>query len=103
MYCRADPVFYESPTLVRGDDDFELARGPVPEGWECDDVDDWRLYAPDDVSLPAQGWKIHASACLDNAAEILAAVWEYCVPRRIPFKFIRSRKLLFLRNAKYTS
>jgi len=28
-------------------------------------------------------------------------VWEYCVPRRIPFKFIRSRQLLFIRNRKY--
>jgi hypothetical protein len=58
-------------------------------------------FTPNDpVLLPAQGWKIHASACLDSAAEILAVIWEYCIARKIPFKFIRSDELLFLRNVK---
>lgn len=41
------------------------------------------------------------SACLDNAEEILEHVLGYCVPRGIPFKFIRSKQLLLLRNGKY--
>ncbi len=55
-----------------------------------------------DPVLPAQGWKIHASACKDSAETILATVWEYCISKRIPFKFIRSRELFFLRNIKYS-
>jgi len=58
---------------------------------------------PDGVSLPGQGWKIHASACLDNAEEVIRAVCDYCIPRRIPFKFIPARGLFHLRNLKYTS
>jgi hypothetical protein len=101
-YCLADPVFYDSPLLARGHSpNFEPARRPVPEGWERFEQGDWLVYRPQDVDLPTQGWKIHASACLDNAEEILAAVWGYCVPKRISFKFVPNRLLLFLRNAKY--
>ena len=58
---------------------------------------------PTGIQLPTQGWKIHASACLDNAEQILEPIWEYCVRERIAFKFIRSRELLFLRNMKYAA
>jgi tRNA A-37 threonylcarbamoyl transferase component Bud32 len=101
-YCFADACFYESPTRVlRGDHDFELAHGPVPAGWRRAELDDWLVYGPNDVHLPPQGWKIHASTCLEDAERTLATVWDYCVPRDIAFKFIRGKELLFLRNAKY--
>ncbi len=107
QYLLADPLFYDSPTATRGsdgnDNDFELGRGTVPAGWERYELDDWLVYKPDDAQLPMQGWKIHSSACLDNTEEILAAVWDYCLPRRIAFKFIRSVDLFFLRNVKYAS
>jgi hypothetical protein len=100
-YCRADKHFYDAPALARRDDvDFELARRPLPEGWRKHVRDDWLVYEPLGV-LPPQGWKIHASATLDSAEDILEAVWDYCVPRRIPFKFIASPDLVFLRNIKY--
>jgi hypothetical protein len=59
------------------------------------------MYAPRDPVLPAQGWKIHASADVDGAPGTLAVIWEYCVATGIPFKFIRSKELFFLRNVKY--
>ncbi|MDX6708793.1 MAG: putative SapB synthase [Solirubrobacteraceae bacterium] len=102
VYSLADEHFYDSPLLPSSHDvAFAAATRPAPRGWMHLDTDDWAQYAPRDIKLPAQGWKIHASACLDNAEEILDIVWNYCVPRRIAFKFIRSRRLLFLRNAKY--
>src|SRR6266851_556333 len=104
VYCLADPFFYESFLRVRGDDvDFELARRRVPDGWGRSEFDDWLVYRPSGLSMPLQGWKIHASACLDNAERILAGVWDYCIPRGIPFKFVRSLQLLLLRNAKYAN
>jgi class III lanthionine synthetase len=103
MYCLTDPVFYDTYLLKNAvGNDFELAQGGVPEGWRCNESGDWLAYAPNDpVLLPAQGWKIHASASMDSAAEILAVIWEYCIARNIPFKFIRSQDLLMLRNVKY--
>ena len=56
---------------------------------------------PDAVDLPLQGWKIHAAACMDNAPRILDAVWDYCVPRGINFKFLRSPSALVSRVSKY--
>ncbi|HEY0343784.1 MAG TPA: class III lanthionine synthetase LanKC [Solirubrobacteraceae bacterium] len=103
LYCLTDPLFYDS--FVRqnaADRDFELAQGPAPEGWESGVSGDWLMYVPQDAALPAQGWKIHASACMDNATDVLEVVWEYCVARRLPFKFVRSLDLFFLRNQKYS-
>lgn len=104
LFCLADPVFYDSAILHMADDaDFAIARRPVPDGWDRPTSDDWLEYGPKEIDLPSQGWKIHASACTDSAEEILQAVWDYCIPRRIAFKFIRSQDLLFLRNAKYAN
>jgi tRNA A-37 threonylcarbamoyl transferase component Bud32 len=38
---------------------------------------------------------------MHNAEEILATVWDYCVPRRIAFKFLCGRHILFMANSKY--
>lgn len=109
-YCLADRLFYDSPTLIKGGGEsdgrsdvteYAPARAPVPEGYRRHRRDDWLVYEPKGVRPPPQGWKIHASATLNCAPEILEAVWAYCIPRRIPFKFIASPKLLFLRNSKY--
>lgn len=101
-YCLTDPFFYDSPRQLRTENfDFELARSPVPEGWDRSELEDWVVYRPEKVQLPPQGWKIHASACLDDAEEILSEVRDYCVPRRISFKFLRGRHALLMANAKY--
>jgi len=104
MYCLTDPVFYDSYVAkASAEHDFELARGPLPEGWQRGVSGDWLMFAPSDAVLPSQGWKIHASACTDNTADVLSVIWDYCILRRIPFKFIRSRDLFFLKNVKYSA
>lgn len=101
-FCLTSAYFYDSPNLARDDDvDYEIAEAPVPEGWERDELDDWLVYTPVDGRFPTQGWKIHASASLDDAEKILQVVWDYCIPRDIAFKFVRSAQLLLLANGKY--
>lgn len=105
VYCLADRHFYETPDRLsaRSADGglLEAAGRPVPEGWYSTRQGDWLNIRPRDLDSPDQGWKIHVSACLDNAEKTAAKVWEYCVPRRVPFKFVPSRPLLHLRNSKY--
>ncbi|MET8449535.1 class III lanthionine synthetase LanKC [Streptomyces sp. NPDC005209] len=111
VYALADGHFYDTPDrLSAGGPDaaplFDTARRPVPEGWHSGRTADWLTLTPlgeDGAPLPspAQGWKIHASAVRANADRIAAIVWDYCVPRRIPFKFVPAPHLLHLRNAKY--
>ena len=101
-FCLVDPHFYDNPIVARWDDvDFPVAGLPVPAGWRRLELEDWLVYTPEGISLPTQGWKIHASASLDNAAEILDVIWDYCTSRGIAFKFVRSRQLLLLANSKY--
>ncbi|MGA5096922.1 class III lanthionine synthetase LanKC [Streptomyces lavendulocolor] len=106
-FCDADRHFYDAPYRLstEGTDrrgaPYEAALAPVPEGWRRHRSGDWLALRPADLTLPAQGWKIHVSACLDNAETILSRVTDYCLPRRIAFKFVPSRYLLHTRNAKY--
>ncbi len=101
-FCLNSAVFYDSPTLARDDDvDFQVAQAPVPPGWISSELDDWLVYTPVELSLPNQGWKIHSSASLADAEKILQAIWDYCIPRGIAFKFVRSAQLLLLANGKY--
>ncbi|MFE3163187.1 class III lanthionine synthetase LanKC [Streptomyces sp. NPDC059224] len=111
VYALADGHFYETPDrLATGGPQteplFTTARRTVPEGWHAARSGDWLTMTPvgpDGAPLPspAQGWKIHSSATRTNAERIAAIVWDYCVPRRIPFKFVPGPHLLHLRNAKY--
>ncbi|MEY9996687.1 tRNA A-37 threonylcarbamoyl transferase component Bud32 [Streptomyces sp. V4I8] len=110
-YALADPHFYETPDRLSADRHgtgrlYETARREVPEGWTTARIGDWLTLTPagpDGAPLPgpAQGWKIHVSATLANAEKIAGIVWDYCVPRGVPFKFVPGPHLLHLRNAKY--
>lgn len=104
VFCLVDPHFYDTPSRADGEQDgFAQARCQVPDTWTRSKLDDWLVLSPDGGELPPQGWKIHVSACLDNAEEILTAVWDYCIQRRISFKFLRSKDILLVANAKYAS
>ncbi|MFI9802817.1 class III lanthionine synthetase LanKC [Streptomyces sp. NPDC052301] len=111
VYALADGHFYDTPDRLPGADGesaplFETACRTVPEGWHAARTGDWLMLTPlgaDGAPLPApaQGWKIHSSATAANAERVAGIVWDYCVPRRIPFKFVPGPHLLHLRNAKY--
>ncbi|MGW6457450.1 class III lanthionine synthetase LanKC [Streptomyces sp. NPDC055078] len=109
-YCQADRDFYDAPHRpAPGSGDgsgaadvlYEAARTGAPEGWESSRRGDWLSFSPVGLKLPPQGWKIHVSAAMDNAESILRRVLDYCLPRRLPVKFIPGPALLHLRNAKY--
>ena len=101
VYCIADPLFYDSISGVNRVAPFDAVQRPVPDGWERRFLDNWVVMNPVGAAVPQQGWKVHASACLDNAERILETVWAYCVPRRITFKFLAARSAVHLQNAKY--
>jgi len=101
IYCLADRGFYDRLD-TRGDEhpDFPQSGRPVPDGWERVATEAWLSYAPVDGSMPAQGWKIHVSSRLADAERVLDAVWDYCVPRGVAFKFLRSRDVMVMHNSK---
>ncbi|MFF3755945.1 class III lanthionine synthetase LanKC [Streptomyces sp. NPDC002185] len=106
VFCDADRHFYDAPHRLvfaegAGDSLYGAATLPVPEGWTSHRTGDWLALRPLEHTLPSQGWKIHVSACLDNAEAILATVRAYCLEQDLAFKFVPSRYLLHQRNAKY--
>ena len=101
LYCLADALFYDSPGRGGQNEFFQVIDRPLPDGWKLAPIGDWMTFRPPGATVPPQGWKIHVSACLDNAAETLAVVWEYCVPRDITFKVISSPLGVHMRNMKY--
>ncbi|MEW9530073.1 class III lanthionine synthetase LanKC [Microbispora sp. NPDC049125] len=102
LHCRTDPIFYDSPhSGLQGPGlDFEQARGGVPAGWARTVRAGWVTCRPLSGSLPDQGWKIHVSACLDDAEAILETTVRHCLGAGLAFKFVRSLPLLRLHNAK---
>lgn len=101
-FCLADATFYD--TLERQDVVFPAARRQTPQGWAHEQNDTWFYYAPaDGPPLPRQGWKVHVSARLDDAEQAIDAVWDYCVPRGIAFKFLRGPSVLVMVNSKAAS
>lgn len=101
-FTMADPAFYDAMySAETAGESFAVAGRELPEGWRRSESDDWLTMRREDVALPAQGWKIHASATMDGAERVLAAVWDYCVPRGIQFKFLRSPSALLVRVSKY--
>lgn len=103
-YCAVDPLFYDSLTNTAAQTpEFAVAARPTPEGWQREPSNDWLIYGPVNGKLPDQGWKIHISACLDNAERILERVWDYCIPRGLSFKFLRGPRMLLMRNSKYAA
>ncbi|WP_344935900.1 class III lanthionine synthetase LanKC [Sphaerisporangium flaviroseum] len=102
IYCLADPLFYDTLDTQRTKyPDFPIAGRAVPAGWEHRATDTWLHYGPEDRSLPLQGWKIHVSSCLDDAEKTLDAVWDYCVSRRLSFKFLRGPRVVMMLSSKY--
>lgn len=101
-FCMADRFFYDTlHSEETAGESFSTAARPLPAGWTRHEQDDWLTFGVESAVLPLQGWKIHVSACLDNAERVLDKVWEYCVPRGIEFKFLRSLGALVARVSKY--
>lgn len=103
QFCMADPSFYDAMhSEDTAGESFATASRPLPDGWTLRDQADWLSVRPAArQQTPVQGWKIHASATMDNADRVLDTVWEYCLARGISFKFLRSSSALFVRVSKY--
>ncbi|SCE29262.1 Protein kinase domain-containing protein [Streptomyces sp. di188] len=100
-YCGEETPFYDRPVHRAAEQDFPLGHTDVPPEWWRESDDEWVFLTPKGHRLPAQGWKVHVSATLENSADTLAVIWEYCRRERLPFKFIRGTHILHRRNGKY--
>src|ERR1700756_2913385 len=101
QYCAQDALFYDSAQRNDRRRYFPVARRPLPQGWRRTANGDWIMFYRPGSALPRQGWKIHVSACQENAAHTLTKVWEYCSSHNVPFKIMGSPLDVLIRNMKY--
>ncbi|MCC9309546.1 class III lanthionine synthetase LanKC [Kitasatospora sp. RB6PN24] len=99
----ADPLFYDSPVRWGAAEEFAASTEPVPTGWARGERGIWVMLHPVGVRVPEQGWKVHVSATLGNAEQVLATVRDYCLGERLPFKFLRGLAVVQMQNAKYAA
>ncbi|MEC3976954.1 class III lanthionine synthetase LanKC [Amycolatopsis sp. H20-H5] len=101
-FCFADPLFFdEQRDAGVSEDDFAAGLPEPASGWTSGMRGVWRMLRPVARNLPAQGWKIHVSAGLDNAERVLGKVHVYCVEQQVAYKHLRSASVLLMRNSKY--
>lgn len=67
-----------------------LARGPAAPPWTCESTDFWHLVAHPGAARPEQGWKLHVSANLHAAADVLRRVLDVLADVPVCFKFART-------------
>ncbi len=102
-FARANPTFYDVPlarTPGRRAGAFAPAADRDWSTWHSRSDESWSAWSPRGLVLPAQGWKIHVSTTLDEAAALLADVSRHCHDTGLSFKYVPHREELLNRNSK---
>ncbi|MEU9919578.1 class III lanthionine synthetase LanKC [Streptomyces sp. NPDC051001] len=101
-YCVADSLVFDTPSaLPDADSRFDAALRPAPAGWDRGASGLNVSMRPVGAGIPEQGWKIHVSTTVADAARAIEAVWSHCVENSIAFKFLRSSAAVVTVNSKY--
>jgi serine/threonine protein kinase len=80
---------------------YDYVRLQLPSDWSVHRQDIWFYCSPCLYQLPLQGWKIHLSATVDNAREVLERVCSRLFRYKdVSFKFAVDYALLSLINSK---
>ena len=87
----ADPDFYVPPERWEGSD-VRYAPSRPPVGWSCQENGFWARWMPKGHVMAAQGWKVHVSARLERAQQVLDVVTEVCAERGVAFKHLRTQE-----------
>ncbi|MEV4558137.1 class III lanthionine synthetase LanKC [Kitasatospora sp. NPDC049285] len=86
----ADEQYY-APLGTMADPGPRFAPARVPAGWRGADRDIWTAWSAPGVRRAEQGWKIHVSARLERAQEVLDTVADVCFAEAVPFKHVSAR------------
>lgn len=96
----ADPEFY-APQSALGDAGPRYVPTRVPEGWQRGGRDIWTSWTHQDAQRADQGWKIHVSARLERAQDVLDVVADICFAHRVPFKHVAAERFFLSLHHKH--
>ncbi|MEV6279712.1 hypothetical protein [Nocardia sp. NPDC051832] len=97
----ADPDYFQP--VERTDPGRRYAPAAPPAGWTRGESGVWTYWMPPRVELPEQGWKVHVSSSLDNAALVLDLVSGVCGELGVPFKHLAGRTFFGWLHSKHGS
>lgn len=99
-YLNEETNYYEKKSHKKNIKEYFVKE--LPHDWSIitDDNSSWKFYVPLNKNLLDQGWKIHISANLDNAQEILNVVSNILFEKKIHFKHINNKGSLYSMNSK---
>jgi serine/threonine protein kinase len=102
FYTKVRSEFYERMDYYEPNsaDFHNVVQMLLPEGSQIVRRGIWFVCTLPNSSFPSQGWKIHVSATLANAAEILATATRFLGKARISFKFALDKNIFLLLNGK---
>lgn len=96
----ADQEYY-APLATMADPGPRFAPSRPEPRWLRVEQDIWTVWSEPDSRRPEQGWKIHVSARLDRAQQVLDRVAEVCFAQRVPFKHIAARTFFLILHHKH--
>jgi serine/threonine protein kinase len=100
-YLTVDSIFFDSLDNYSPTDEFaEIARRHCPPTWTFVPRGFWTHCSPVLEGFIKQGWKIHASATLSDAQQVLERLLPLLIGADIPFKFVSDRRMLRLSLSK---
>lgn len=91
--------FYRHPNLEGNNRTFHSSDYNKNK-WDVTINDDWHYMIYKAADLPDQGWKIHVSANLDDAQEVLMKISKLLIAKNVSFKFIPDFETLELSYSK---
>ncbi|MFF4345475.1 class III lanthionine synthetase LanKC [Kitasatospora sp. NPDC001540] len=98
----ADEQFY-APLGTMADPGRRFAPTRVPVGWRGTDRDIWTAWSAPGLRRAEQGWKVHVSARLERAQEVLDTVADTCFAEGVPFKHVSARFFFLALHHKHAS
>ncbi len=87
-YMNNDSNYYVESNLTTNVDEYEVKEIPSNCITVKAENSPWKFYNFKDKKIREQGWKIHISATMENAQEILEVVSKILIERQIAFKHI---------------
>jgi serine/threonine protein kinase len=92
---------YYTPLAATGELGTRFAPARVADGWQRGDRDVWTVWSHPRAPRAAQGWKIHVSARLDRAQDVLDVVADTCFAARVPFKHLAAQRFFLFLHHKH--
>jgi len=106
MYTLMDERFYEPlETRYRPWGEYEepvaALLKELANDWTITRDGFWNMVHPiNGANIPAQGWKVHVSAAVDNAVSILHRAARVALTKGVPFKFALDKNVLATMSSK---